>query len=485
MRTMRALAFILVPAISLAGILFCPNLSLAASAAASQDALHEVLPGDDLRLIAGYYYGDARQWEHIWKANRAQIKNPNRIEQGSLLRIPDATSPTETYDEFLARVRGPRAPVVTAPAPASGIPAGDLLPPPSGPVTLRFKPVKGALQTTRVTITDTNEAEIAGRQQRQEKSLRARLRLLVEDAQSDGLIHLAVSLSDAEIQGEHFPFAKYGLPAPGETLQLTVDSLGKVMQVKGKERTAPGNDNYYSPGFLRVFREAPVAVGGGWPLEGSFRLPSGDRGTMKGRCTLVRRERFRNEEAFRIECQAEASTSPNAQMSFSTNGGATYTVRARDGLLLFSEGGMRGSSNWPAQQLKGTMEDHAVFDMESSGAPEPAVTPARPATPAPQKAPVAPAPPPPAPAKVPAPAAAPAAPAPAKQAGQPPAAKAPAPPAKGPTKAAPPPPKEWYEELLSPEFFTSIEFLAGAGVLILALLGLVIWRRRSAAVSAE
>jgi uncharacterized membrane protein len=131
------------------------------------------------------------------------------------------------------------------------------------------------------------------------------------------------------------------------------------------------------------------------------------------------------------------------------------------------------------------MEDHAVFDMESSGAPEPAVTPARPATPAPQKAPVAPAPPPPAPAKVPAPAAAPAAPAPAKQAGQPPAAKAPAPPAKGPTKAAPPPPKEWYEELLSPEFFTSIEFLAGAGVLILALLGLVIWRRRSAAVSAE
>jgi LPXTG-motif cell wall-anchored protein len=46
--------------------------------------------------------------------------------------------------------------------------------------------------------------------------------------------------------------------------------------------------------------------------------------------------------------------------------------------------------------------------------------------------------------------------------------------------APPPPPKEWYEELLSPEFFTSIEFMAGAGVLLLVALGFVLWRRRKA-----
>jgi hypothetical protein len=78
-----------------------------ASAAASgyQDALHQVMPGDDLHLIAGYYYGDARQWERIWEANRDRIRNPNRIQRGALLRIPDATVPAETYVDFVARAR--------------------------------------------------------------------------------------------------------------------------------------------------------------------------------------------------------------------------------------------------------------------------------------------------------------------------------------------------------------------------------------------
>jgi len=70
-----------------------------------QDALHEVLPGDNLHLIAGYYYGDARQWERIWQANRKPIPNPNLIERGMVLYIPDVTIPEEPYPDFVARTR--------------------------------------------------------------------------------------------------------------------------------------------------------------------------------------------------------------------------------------------------------------------------------------------------------------------------------------------------------------------------------------------
>ncbi len=81
----------------------------------ASDALHEVIRGDNLHLIAAYYYGDARQWERIWRANRWQVHNPNRIEQGMLLRIPQIVAPDEPYADFVARVR-------RAPSPA-GAPA--------------------------------------------------------------------------------------------------------------------------------------------------------------------------------------------------------------------------------------------------------------------------------------------------------------------------------------------------------------------------
>jgi hypothetical protein len=86
-----------------------------------QDALHEVMPGDNLHLIAGYYYGDARQWERIWEANRAPIPNPNRIARGMVLRIPDVTIPVEPYPDFVARTRRSFVPG-EAPASTSGTP---------------------------------------------------------------------------------------------------------------------------------------------------------------------------------------------------------------------------------------------------------------------------------------------------------------------------------------------------------------------------
>ena len=102
----RALFIILLSLVSLGAQFSRPRVL----EAASEDALHEVLPGDNLHLIAGYYYGDARQWERIWEANRDQLPNPNRIERGALLRIPDPVLPDESYADFVARSRGVVAP---------------------------------------------------------------------------------------------------------------------------------------------------------------------------------------------------------------------------------------------------------------------------------------------------------------------------------------------------------------------------------------
>lgn len=92
----------------------------ATPAGPAQDLMHEVRGGDDLHLIAAYYYGDARQWERIWQANRHLVTDPNRIEKGTLLRIPSATFPATPYAEYAARVRP--APPAAPPSPAIRVP---------------------------------------------------------------------------------------------------------------------------------------------------------------------------------------------------------------------------------------------------------------------------------------------------------------------------------------------------------------------------
>jgi len=108
MRTLRASLIVTLSLLGIGANLMWPAAPQAAPAA--QDAMHEVMPGDNLHLIAGYYYGDARQWERIWEANRDQLPNPNRIERGALLRIPDPVLPDESYADFVARSRGVVAP---------------------------------------------------------------------------------------------------------------------------------------------------------------------------------------------------------------------------------------------------------------------------------------------------------------------------------------------------------------------------------------
>ncbi len=113
------LAIVLFPLALLGG---GPSAAGAPGPARHQDAIHEVGPGDNLHLIAGYYYGDSRQWERIWEANRDQLPDPNRITEGMFLRVPDVSIPTESYADFLNRTR-------PEPAPPKGSTAG----PPAAP----------------------------------------------------------------------------------------------------------------------------------------------------------------------------------------------------------------------------------------------------------------------------------------------------------------------------------------------------------------
>ena len=79
----------------------------AAEPAAVLTAEHVVRPGDNLHLIAGYFYRDPRQWKKIRKLNRKLIRDPNFLAPGRSLqveRVPGLTWDIP-YEEFLAKVR--------------------------------------------------------------------------------------------------------------------------------------------------------------------------------------------------------------------------------------------------------------------------------------------------------------------------------------------------------------------------------------------
>ena len=137
-----------------------PALAAAEAASGPQDALHEVMTGDNLHLIAGYYYGDARMWERIWATNKAQVKNPNVIERGMLLLIPSASVPDTPYPEFAARTRREAAAARAEASPpekevrvmgegTSAAPAGESAPPagaaaPEAPPPAKAQPSRPA-----------------------------------------------------------------------------------------------------------------------------------------------------------------------------------------------------------------------------------------------------------------------------------------------------------------------------------------------------
>ena len=52
-------------------------------------AIHEVKSGESLSKIAKQYYGSAGKYNAIFQANTDQLKNPDLIHPGQVLKIPN------------------------------------------------------------------------------------------------------------------------------------------------------------------------------------------------------------------------------------------------------------------------------------------------------------------------------------------------------------------------------------------------------------
>ena len=49
---------------------------------------HTVVKGDTLSKIAKHHYGDASKWKALYEANRDVIKNPDLIQIGWVIKLP-------------------------------------------------------------------------------------------------------------------------------------------------------------------------------------------------------------------------------------------------------------------------------------------------------------------------------------------------------------------------------------------------------------
>ena len=61
----------------------------AAAPAAKEPRVYEVVAGDSLSKIAKRFYGDASKYPKIFEANRDQLKDPDVIQPGQKLKIPE------------------------------------------------------------------------------------------------------------------------------------------------------------------------------------------------------------------------------------------------------------------------------------------------------------------------------------------------------------------------------------------------------------
>jgi nucleoid-associated protein YgaU len=60
-----------------------------AAAAPAQGRTYEVKAGDSLSKIAKQLYGDASKYPKIFEANRDQLSDPDKIQPGQKLKIPE------------------------------------------------------------------------------------------------------------------------------------------------------------------------------------------------------------------------------------------------------------------------------------------------------------------------------------------------------------------------------------------------------------
>lgn len=65
--------------------------------------LHRVGAGENLHILAAYYYGDPRAWRRIYNLNKEKLRNPNIIYKDQILAIevPPCWTPRYNFDEFM------------------------------------------------------------------------------------------------------------------------------------------------------------------------------------------------------------------------------------------------------------------------------------------------------------------------------------------------------------------------------------------------
>jgi nucleoid-associated protein YgaU len=61
----------------------------AAGKASDSPRIYVVQGGDSLSKISKKFYGDANSWKRIFEANKDIVKNPDLIQPGWKLRIPE------------------------------------------------------------------------------------------------------------------------------------------------------------------------------------------------------------------------------------------------------------------------------------------------------------------------------------------------------------------------------------------------------------
>ena len=67
-----------------------PTMTAGASAAGGQSTRrYTVKPGDTLSKISREFYGDANQYMRIFEANRDRLRDPDKIQAGQELMIPE------------------------------------------------------------------------------------------------------------------------------------------------------------------------------------------------------------------------------------------------------------------------------------------------------------------------------------------------------------------------------------------------------------
>ena len=65
------------------------SAGVSAEKASDTVRVYVVQGGDSLSKIAKKFYGDATSWKQIYEANRDLVKNPDVIQPGWKLRIPE------------------------------------------------------------------------------------------------------------------------------------------------------------------------------------------------------------------------------------------------------------------------------------------------------------------------------------------------------------------------------------------------------------